>query len=251
MNLTTDEVQAKLQEPFPAADIEWRMGRCGAKNGSPWAKALAYLTNRAIMDRLDAVVGCGNWKNEKPEAGPQGGLVMGLSLLINNGDHGLEWVTKWDGAENTQIESVKGGLSDAMKRAAVQWGIGRYLYNLEEGWCDCSTSKSGDMTRYQGAKEGKHPAFYWAPPKLPEWALPGAEKASAQAAPLPKAKPEGQKYAADDPTPIDAVIDMMGLCVSIPELDVLVKEHRSVIEDSGQKKRVSAEYSVRKGELGG
>mgnify|MGYP002508284444 CR=1 FL=1 len=28
-------------------------------------------------------------------------------------------------------EPIKGGLSDSMKRAAVQWGIGRVLYNME------------------------------------------------------------------------------------------------------------------------
>lgn len=41
-----------------------------------------------------------------------------------------------DGAENTDIEPVKGGLSDAYKRAAVKWGIGRYLYDMEAAWVD-------------------------------------------------------------------------------------------------------------------
>jgi hypothetical protein len=39
-------------------------------------------------------------------------------------------VTKWDGADPTKKEATKGGLSDSMKRAAVQWGIGRHLYSL-------------------------------------------------------------------------------------------------------------------------
>ena len=43
---------------------------------------------------------------------------------------------KTDGAENTDYEPVKGGLSDAMKRAASQWGIGRYLYKLGTPWVD-------------------------------------------------------------------------------------------------------------------
>ena len=47
-----------------------------------------------------------------------------------------EWITKYDGAPNTDIEAVKGGLSDASKRAAVQWGIGRYLYGMESVWVD-------------------------------------------------------------------------------------------------------------------
>lgn len=50
-----------------------------------------------------------------------GGVECGISIKIDG-----EWITKWDAAENTQVEAVKGGRSGAMKRAAVQWGIGRY-----------------------------------------------------------------------------------------------------------------------------
>ena len=151
----------RLKEPFPAADIEWRLQQCGEKNGKLWGKCLAYVTNRAIMNRLDDVCGPENWKNEFVKA-PDGGVLCGISVRI-----GEEFVTKWDGAENTDIEGVKGGLSGAMKRAAVQWGIGRYLYYLEEGWADVS-----DGGAFTGrTKDGKY--FRWNPPKLPSWALPG------------------------------------------------------------------------------
>ena len=56
-------------------------------------------------------------------------MICGISIRI-----GAEWVTKWDGAENTELESVKGGLSASMRRAAVQWGVGRYLYRLPRVW---------------------------------------------------------------------------------------------------------------------
>ena len=84
----------------------------------------AYVTNRAIMDRLDEAVGPGNWRNEfRP--GPDGGVICGLSIRVTYPDGASEWCTKWDGSENTDIEPVKGGLSTSMRRAAVQWGIGR------------------------------------------------------------------------------------------------------------------------------
>ena len=115
----------KLKEPFPETDIEWRPQRSGmSAKSQPYAMVLAYVTNRAVMDRLDAVVGAGNWKNEF-KASPNGGIICKLSIKIDD-----EWIAKEDGAENTKVEAVKGGLSGAMKRAAVQWGIGRYLYNL-------------------------------------------------------------------------------------------------------------------------
>ena len=113
-----------LQAPFASSDIEWRIGQAGETNSKVWATALAYLTSRAVMDRLDAVCGPENWKNEY-RPGPAGGILCGISIRCGDG-----WITKWDGAENTQVEAVKGGLSDALKRTAVQWGIGRYLYNL-------------------------------------------------------------------------------------------------------------------------
>lgn len=156
----------ELGKPFPADEIEWRIGRAGTKNnGDVWAKVLAYVTNRAIMGILDEICGPENWRNEFQEHGE--GWLCGLSIRI-----GDEWITKWDGAPETGFESFKGGLSDAMKRAAVQWGIGRYLYGLDEGWAEVSMeARRGDGWRYQ-PKGKKTPQFWWRPPTLPAWALP-------------------------------------------------------------------------------
>lgn len=57
---------------------------------------------------------------------------FGISIYFEN----RGWVTKWDGAEDTDVEPVKGGLSDSMKRAAVHWGVGRVLYNMDAIWVD-------------------------------------------------------------------------------------------------------------------
>lgn len=152
---------SKLKDCFEPNDIEWRLQQCGkTKDGKIWGMALAYVTNRAIMNRLDEVCGPENWKNEF-KAAPDGGILCGISIKI-----GEEWVTKWDGAENTDIEAVKGGLSGAMKRAAVQWGIGRYLYKLEESWINANENGA-----YRGkTKDGT--TFKWDAPALPAWALP-------------------------------------------------------------------------------
>lgn len=116
----------RLQDFFHPEDIEWKPIALSRKTGK--GLAAAYVTNRAIMDRLDEVCGPGNWKNAFT-AGPDGGVLCGLSIRVDG-----EWITKWDGAENTDIEPVKGGLSSSMRRAAVQWGIGRYLYRLPAQW---------------------------------------------------------------------------------------------------------------------
>ena len=52
----------------------------------------------------------------------------GLDNFTFYGSDG-EWIGKSDGADDSNIEAAKGGLSAALKRAAVQWGIARYLYH--------------------------------------------------------------------------------------------------------------------------
>jgi hypothetical protein len=162
----TDETLRGLAAPFPPTDIEWRIGRVGVKDGKVWATCLAYVTARAIMARFDDVVGPSRWRNEAPREWSQGaaGVVVGLSVRL-----GGEWVTKWDGADQPDTEPVKGGFSNAFKRAAVLWGIGRYLYDLPEGWARITAKGQ----HYQAANDKKQiPAFRWDPPELPAWALP-------------------------------------------------------------------------------
>ena len=125
----------QLQAPFSPDDIEWRVQR-ESRDGSS-VLVLAYVTNRAIQARFDEVFGPFGWQNSFHE-GPQGGLICKLGAYDTNSK---QWVWKEDGAENTQVEAVKGGLSSAMKRTAVQWGGGRYLYNLTDAWAKLQDSK--------------------------------------------------------------------------------------------------------------
>src|SRR6185369_8687220 len=173
---------SKLKEPFFPDELEWKPQSVGKTGARFWVRALAYVTNRAIMDRLDAIVSPQLWKNEYAPA-PLGGILCGISIKI-----GDEWVTKWDGAENTDIEAVKGGLSGAMKRAGVQWGIGRYLYDLEENFGDVRE----DGIYAAKTKEGEK--FRWSPPSLPKWAVPGtSESKQRSSAPPPEEPLENQE----------------------------------------------------------
>ncbi len=158
----------KLDEPFSPEDIEWRVQQCGIASSGPWAMVLCYVTNRAIMKRLDEICGKAGWRNEFQKA-PDTGVMCGISIKV-----GDEWITKWDAAENTQVEAVKGGMSGAMKRAAVQWGIGRYLYQLEERFAVCSTERTNGWNKasYKDKKTNKFGNLWWQTPELPEWALP-------------------------------------------------------------------------------
>lgn len=138
------EIETKLKAPFRPDEIEYRI--TATANGK--GLAVAYIQNRAIQNRLDEVLGFTNWKNEFSVIDK--GKICGLSLRIND-----EWITKYDGASDTNIAATKGGISDSMKRAAVQWGIGRYLYKLPAQWVKVDGNKK-ILER----------------PKLPNWALP-------------------------------------------------------------------------------
>lgn len=135
----------RLADPFSPSDIEWKPGAVanGRNGGDKKGLAMAYLTSRAVQDRLDLVCGPADWRNEFLPAPPlsdgrPGGVLCGISILVErtaaDGSVSSEWITKWDGADHTDVEAVKGGLSAALKRSAVQWGIGRYLYDLPNQW---------------------------------------------------------------------------------------------------------------------
>ena len=126
-------MEYKLRAPFPSKDIEWRLQ--SVDKDKLRGLAVPYIDSRAVQNRLDEVFGIYGWQNtfspwhsrKKGASGQIESQICGISVFDKNTG---EWVTKWDGAEDTNIEPIKGGLSDSFKRAAVQWGIGRYLYDM-------------------------------------------------------------------------------------------------------------------------
>ena len=153
MSDTMIDILAKLKAPFPADQISWRPGKVCKDNKK--GLALAYIDARDVMDRLDEVVG--EWQDSYEEIA--GRLVCKITI---NG------ITRTDGAGDTAIEGEKGGLSDAFKRAAVKWGIGRYLYRLPAQWVE--------LDQYKQFKRI---------PSLPKWALPESNGHRANAEPQP------------------------------------------------------------------
>lgn len=116
-----------LAAPFPVNQIEWRIGSTNGDKTS--GIALAYIDARLVMERLDAVCGMENWQNKHPHANGKTSCSIGIKI---DG----EWVWKENGAGDSQVEAEKGAFSDSFKRAAVQWGIGRYLYDMPNVWVE-------------------------------------------------------------------------------------------------------------------
>ncbi len=150
----------KLKEPFDPALISWRIGSTNKKSeqrNDPKAKAtkgiaLAYINARDVMNRLDEVVGPGGWSDKYFET-TSGRLMCEITILDPDTNR---FITKSDGAGDSDIEGEKGAISDAFKRAAVKFGVGRYLYDLPNSWVELNEKEQ--IKTY---------------PKLPNWALPG------------------------------------------------------------------------------
>ncbi|MCI8538255.1 MAG: hypothetical protein HFF18_06275 [Oscillospiraceae bacterium] len=126
---TAEELRQALSAPFGNSDIEWRVSATNHEKTK--GLAVPYVTNRAIQNRLDDTVGIDGWYNDFTPWKEGKAQLCGISIYFT--EQNL-WLTKWDGADDSDIESVKGGLSDSMKRAAVEWGIGRYLYGMTQDW---------------------------------------------------------------------------------------------------------------------
>jgi hypothetical protein len=119
-----DGVMKALSGPFEPTEVRFKPA---VVSGSR-ALALAYVDARAIQDRLDDVLGVAGWQDDY-ELLPDGSVVCRLRLRL-----GGEWITKVDvGGPSEQPDGgdrLKAAFSDSLKRAAVKFGIGRYLYRL-------------------------------------------------------------------------------------------------------------------------
>ncbi len=124
---TAQDLFDALCTPFAAEEIDWRIGSTNADKTK--GMALAYMDARAVMDRLDGVCGPDGWQCNY-SAAPGTAIICNLGVRVPDGT----WIWKADGAGATDVEGEKGMLSDALKRAAVRWGIGRYLYEMKSPW---------------------------------------------------------------------------------------------------------------------
>jgi len=125
----TNELKEKLVSPFDTSEIKFKP--TAIKDGK--ALALPYVDARTILDRLDEAIGSENWQDEYDVISPNQ-VICKLTI------HGT---TKSDAGEasSEDREPLKSAVSDALKRAAVKFGIGRYLYRSPKIWCKFDEKK--------------------------------------------------------------------------------------------------------------
>lgn len=158
-----------LSAPFPPDAVSWRVG--SVTRDKARGMALAFLDARDVMNRLDDVLTPAGWQCRYSHADDKK-TVCDIAVKVDG-----EWVWKADGAGETDIEAEKGSLSSAFKRAAVRWGIGRYLYDLPSPWVELKDGKyilEGEMPKLRAllAKDARQAAGPSAPSAAPPPASP-------------------------------------------------------------------------------
>lgn len=183
----------KLKAPFPPSKISWRVGSTTADKKK--GLAFGYIDARDVMERLDEACGPENWQCAYPHA--NGKTVCSISLRVVREDGSAEWISKADGAGDSDVEAEKGALSDAFKRCAVRFGIGRYLYDIPATWVAIEP-----MGKSFKISESGYPHL--------EKVLAG-QKVSAPVAPAREPKPALQKQSVM-PDDFSARVEYMVLC---------------------------------------
>jgi hypothetical protein len=154
------EVATALAAPFDLSEVKWKPSAVSGNR----CLAVAYVDARVVQDRLDEVLGVMGWQ-DRYQVLPDGSVVCRLSIRLSG-----EWIHKVDvGGQSEQPDEgdrVKAAFSDALKRAAVKFGVGRYLYRLDPQWVDYDPQKKKMIGTPRLPREAR-PATVAVEPELP------------------------------------------------------------------------------------
>lgn len=177
-----DRVRQQLSAPFRADEIKWKPQAAKGER----ALAVTYIDARLVQDRLDAVLGLGGWKDSYVDH-PDGTVTCRLECLIDGA-----WVAREDlGAPSEQPDAGdrrKAAYSDALKRAAVKFGVGRYLYRVPNAWVPYDP-QARKLKQTPRLPDFASPGYAGELPGIPDEPTPPEEPAPPPA-PAPRPSPQ-------------------------------------------------------------
>lgn len=175
-----NDVWDMLSEPFPPEELQWRVEALSKDKRR--ALVVPYVAARAVLDRLDEVVGTNGWQDSyevlyapSPEAASHYAVKCKLTVMD---------VSKEDVGEG---DSFKAAFSDALRRAAVKFGVGRSLYRIDKQWVD----HDPDTSKFNSPRVVEEAAMHGS---LKTEAVPSHPEAPPESTPpTVEAKPEPQE----------------------------------------------------------
>jgi len=204
----------KLKEPFERKDLEFRIAKVSKRTKQ--VLVLAYITSRAVMDRLDETVGTDGWKDEYDLL--KGGVTCKLSIKLNG-----YFICKQDAAAFTNIEALKGAFSDALKRAAVKFGVGRYLYQIPEYWVSLGEQKPVKTNNKIHYYHSDKISGWWVEPDLPDWAVTKEENGKPEDKEKGETDKREERKSDSNKSIVDPSKDLRPLLIK--KLDYLLKKN--------------------------
>lgn len=177
MTQTLQEIASQLREPFPLAAIELLPKGKLEREGKTLCMGMPYADVRVYEDRLNSLVP-GEWSTP-----PCTTIVAGNKLLtyvtviicgVAHTDVGEAFVTST--SENSGTEAWAQGF----KRACSQFGLGRYLYDLDKEWVPYNAQRKAIDLDAAGIRAIAHKMYQKA-------GIPVPRQASSESKPLPPA----------------------------------------------------------------
>lgn len=126
------DVIRELGRPFPPEALHWKVQ--AHRPNQEMALVVVYVSARAVIERLNDAVGLGWSTRFGPEVlalpyfdlkDRQAREERGIACALHIFD-----AVRMDVGTPSSTEPLKGMFSDALKRAAVQYGLGAYLYRF-------------------------------------------------------------------------------------------------------------------------
>lgn len=132
---------ARLTAPFPLDVIDFKPQVLNREKTA--AMAATYVDARAVAARLDEVFPFAWTTTFRTVHDGNDRFVVECTLTLRLTDGTLLARADVGESDNGDREASrhKTAYSDALKRAAVQFGVGRYLYDLPQTWADYDAEK--------------------------------------------------------------------------------------------------------------
>lgn len=183
-NIDSKQIAEALRAPFDVSHIDWKPQGKG-RNGK--VRVVPYIDARLAMKRLSEVFGVNHWSDSyKVLVADDKIAVVECTIVAGGASHSDVGDCEIGGYTPNLGAALKGAYSDSLKRAAVHFGVGAYLYAMPEFYVDCDSN--GHPVK--GFQEKL---------KLPSFAIPVKKQTQndTKSPPQPK-QPEPEDSTSDD-----------------------------------------------------
>lgn len=198
----------------------------------PSAQCVAYIDARDVMDLLDQVCGVENWQCSYKEI--KNNIYCEISIFING-----QWVSKMDCGTESKTEAEKGEASDSFKRAAVKWGIGRFLYEIPMQFVKTDAVKEG--YNYPNVVDDNGKRVF----DLSEYLMKKVKLETTGRKPESNSKSQ-KEILSDSEILFKEAVEKINNSSSLAELEIHFSSYYKAIKDSVLRKKLQDKASVKK-----